>query len=80
MTGNDEREKHEVKQRLAKGFEIKGLGNFLSIVVAYSTLGISISQQRYVTDLLAETRKIPVNQSLPQWIQTTSWEKLKKNQ
>ena len=40
MTGNDEREKHEVKQRLAKKFEIKELGKlkyFLGIEVAYST-------------------------------------------
>ena len=40
VTGNDEREKHEVKQRLAKEFEIKQLGElkyFLGIEVAYST-------------------------------------------
>ena len=40
VTGNDEREKHEVKQRLATEFEIKKLGKlkyFLSIEVAYST-------------------------------------------
>ena len=61
MTGNDEREKHEVKQRLAIKFEIKELGKlkyFLGIEVAYSTQGIFISQQKYVTDLLAETGKI----------------------
>ena len=61
VTGNDEREKHEVKQRLATEFEIKELGKlkyFLGIEVAYSTQGIFISQQKYVTDLLAETRKI----------------------
>ena len=61
VTGNDEREKHDVKQRLAKEFEIKELGKlkyFLGIEVAYSTLGIFISQQKYVTDLLAETGKI----------------------
>ncbi|KAL6311431.1 hypothetical protein AAG906_035856 [Vitis piasezkii] len=42
-------------------FEIKELGKlkyFLGIEVAYSTQGIFISQQKYVTDLLAETRKI----------------------
>ncbi|RVX08107.1 Retrovirus-related Pol polyprotein from transposon RE1 [Vitis vinifera] len=43
VTGNDEREKHEVKQRLA-----------------------------------TKTGRLGVNQSLPQWIQTTSWEKLKR--
>ena len=61
VTGNDEREKHDVNQRLAKEFEIKELGKlkyFLDIEVAYSTQGIFISQQKYVTNLLAETRKI----------------------
>ena len=40
VTRNDEREKHDVEQRLAKEFEIKELGKlkyFLSIEVAYST-------------------------------------------
>ena len=61
VTGNYEREKHDVKQRLAKEFEIKELGKlkyFLGIEVAYSTQGIFISQQKYMTDLLVETRKI----------------------
>ena len=61
MTGNDEREKHEVKQRLAKEFEIKELGKlkyFLGIEVVYSTRGIFISQQKYMIDLLAEIGKI----------------------
>ena len=61
MTGNDERENHEVKHRLPTEFEIKELGKlkyFLGIEVAYSTQGIFISQQKYVTDLLAETGKI----------------------
>ncbi|RVW29045.1 Retrovirus-related Pol polyprotein from transposon RE1 [Vitis vinifera] len=61
VTGNDEREKHEVKHRLAIGFKIKELGKlkyFLSIEVAYSAQGIFISQQKYVTDLLAEIGKI----------------------
>ena len=61
VTVNDEREKHKVKQRLTIEFEIKKLGKlkcFLGIEVAYSTQGIFISQQKYVTDLLAETEKI----------------------
>ena len=61
VIGNDEREKYEVKQRLATEFEIKELEKlkyFLSIKVTYSTQGIFISQQKYVTDLLAKTRKI----------------------
>ena len=58
VTGNDEKDKHDVKQRLAKEFEIKELGKlkyFLGIEMTYSTQGIFISQQKYVTDLLAET-------------------------
>ena len=54
MIGNDESEKHEVKHRLAKEFEIKEPGKlkyFLCIEVAYSTQGIFISQQKYVIDL-----------------------------
>ena len=61
MTGNDEREKHELKQRLATEVEIKKLGKlkyFLDIEVAYSTQGIFISQQKYMTDLLAEIGKM----------------------
>ena len=48
VTRNDEREKHDVKQRLTKEFEIKELGKlkyFLGIEVAYSTQGIFISQK-----------------------------------
>ena len=61
VTGNDEREKQDVNQILAKEFEIEELGKlkyFLGIEVAYSTQGIFISQQKYVTNLLAETGKI----------------------
>ena len=60
MIGNDEREKHDVKQRLAKEFEIKELGKlkyFLGIEVAYSTQGIFISQKKYVTDLFGKNRE-----------------------
>ena len=69
VTGNDEREKHEVKQILAKECEIKELGKlkyFLGIEVANSTKG--------------KRGRLSVNQSLPQWIKTTSWKRLKKNQ
>ncbi|RVW61442.1 Retrovirus-related Pol polyprotein from transposon RE1 [Vitis vinifera] len=61
VIGNYEREKHEVKQVLATEFEIKELGKlkyFLGIEVAYSIQRIFISQQKYVTNLLAETGKI----------------------
>ena len=58
---NDEIEKHELKQKLVEVFEIKELEKlkyFLGIEVAYSIQRIFISQQKYVTDLLAETEKI----------------------
>ena len=61
VTGNDEKEKLELKQRLIKEFEIKELGKlkyFLGIEVAYSTQGIFKSQQRYAIDILKETGKI----------------------
>ena len=61
VTGNDEREKHELKQILVIESEIKELGKlkyFLGIEVVYSTQGIFISQQKYVIDLLIETGKI----------------------
>ena len=46
---------------MAKEFEIKELGRlkyFLGIEVAHSRLGIFISQQKYITDLLKETGKL----------------------
>ena len=61
MTGNDEKEKEEFKQRLVQEFELKELGRLkhvLGIEIACSNQGIFISLQKYVTDLLAETRKI----------------------
>ena len=75
VTGNDEREKHELKQILVIEFEIKELGKlkyFLGIEVVYSTQGIFISQQKYVTDYWQKQGRLGVNQCLPQWIQTTS--------
>lgn len=58
--GNDEEEKQGLKQRLATEFEIKGLGKlkyFLGIEVTYSKQGMFISQHKYITNLLRETRK-----------------------
>lgn len=60
VTGNYEKEKHELKHKLMEEFEIKELGRlkyFLGIEVAYSRQGIFISQQKYVTDLLKEIGK-----------------------
>ena len=60
VTGNDEKEKDDLKKRLIQEFEIKELGRlkyFLGIEVAYSRQGIFVSQRKYVTDLLIETGK-----------------------
>ena len=59
VTDNEE-EKSELIRRLMKEFEIKELGRlkfFLGIELVYSAQGIFISQQKYVMDLLVETRK-----------------------
>ena len=61
VTGNDEKEKQSLKQRLIREFEIKELEKlkyFLGIEVAHSRQGIFISQQKYVTDILKETGKL----------------------
>src|SRR5262249_39715186 len=60
----DKRKKHELKQRLAKEFEMKELGKpkyFLGIEVAYSTEGISISQEKHMIDLLTKIGKLGCN-------------------
>ena len=60
MTRNDEREKHEVKRRLATEFEIKELGKLNSSVLRWHIphKGSSSIKKKYVTDLLAKTRNI----------------------
>ncbi|CAA7399927.1 unnamed protein product [Spirodela intermedia] len=60
ITGNDEGEIQNLSNCLAQEFDVKTLGRlkyFLGIEVAYSSKGIFISQQKYITDLLAETGK-----------------------
>lgn len=50
-----------IKQVLAKEFEIKDIGNlkyFLGMEVARTKRGISVSQRKYVLDLLKETRML----------------------
>ena len=58
ITGNDEEEIGKLKIKLGREFEIKDLGEmkyFLGMEVARSGAGISISQRKYVLDLLDET-------------------------
>ena len=61
ITGDDEIEKQNLRERLASQFEMKDLGKlkyFLWIEVAYSRQGIFISQRKYILDLLKETGKL----------------------
>ena len=59
VIGNDEAEIGRIKQRLAQDFEMKDLGDlrfFLKMEVARNKNGMSISQRKYVLDLLRDTR------------------------
>lgn len=61
VTGNNEQKKENLRQKLEAEFEIKAPGKlkyFLGIEVAHSSHGIFISQQKYITDLLKESKKI----------------------
>jgi len=61
LTGNNEEEIRRLKLLLSKEFEIKDLGLlrfFLGMEVARSSKGISVSQRKYVLDLLKETGMI----------------------
>ncbi|KAL0542592.1 hypothetical protein IC582_017662 [Cucumis melo] len=58
LTGDDQTEISQLKQRMGDEFEIKDLGNlkyFLGMEVARSKEGISVSQRKYTLDLLTET-------------------------
>ena len=58
VTGSDEEEINHLKQGLATEFEVKELGQlryFLGMEVARSKYGISVSQRKYVLDLLQKT-------------------------
>ena len=57
LTGDDTREVERLKKVLATEFKVKDLGQmlyFLGMKVARSRKGISISQRKYVLDLLTE--------------------------
>ena len=61
ITGNDEKEIIELKEKLFKEFEMKDLGNrkyFLGIEVLRSKQGIFIHQRKYILDLLAENEML----------------------
>lgn len=57
LTGNDNQGINNIKQQLADIFELKDLGHikyFLGMEVGRTKNGISISQRKYVLDLLSE--------------------------
>lgn len=61
LTGDDVEELARIKAGLAVEFEMKDLGKlryFLGMEVARSREGISVSQRKYVLDLLSETRML----------------------
>ncbi|XP_077222036.1 uncharacterized protein LOC143855868 [Tasmannia lanceolata] len=63
ITGSDSEGIHRLKIFLQKEFSTKDLGRlryFLGIEVAHSTRGLSLSQRKYVLDLLKETGHLGV--------------------
>jgi Reverse transcriptase (RNA-dependent DNA polymerase) len=57
ITGNDRDEIKRLEERLSKEFEMKNLGGlkyFLGIEVIRTKQGITLSQRKYILDLLAE--------------------------
>ena len=61
ITGSDQQEIKELEQCLAQTFQVKQLGPlkyFLGIEFARSSEGILMTQQKYILDLLEETKHI----------------------
>jgi Reverse transcriptase (RNA-dependent DNA polymerase) len=61
ITGNDKDEIKRLEERLSTEFEMKSLGRlkyFLGIEVMRSERGITLSQRKYILDLLAEVRML----------------------
>ena len=61
VTGNDPMEMERLKEKLVVEFETKDLGPlhyFLGMEVARNKSGISVSQRKYILDLLKETRML----------------------
>lgn len=61
LRGDDNKELEKIKRSLAKELEVKDLGKlqyFLGIEMARTRRRISISQQKYVLNLLKDTRML----------------------
>ncbi|KAA0057264.1 Retrovirus-related Pol polyprotein from transposon TNT 1-94 [Cucumis melo var. makuwa] len=68
LTGDDQTEINQLKQRMGDEFEIKELGNlkyFLGMEVARSKEGISVSQRKYTLDLLNLRGSVRISRTLP---------------
>ena len=70
VTGDDQLELESLKEYLVSKFELKDLGAlkyFLGMEVARSSSGISVSQRKYVLDLLQDTGMLGANQLRHLW-------------
>ncbi|KAJ4700915.1 Retrovirus-related Pol polyprotein from transposon TNT 1-94 [Melia azedarach] len=82
LTGNNSEEMKNLKATLSKEFEIKDLGKlkyFLGMEVARTRDGVSISQRKYVLDLLQETGMLGCKPSATPMEQNMKLEVLKES-